>query len=747
MSKDISLILMRNLVIFPNQEVKIDFKSEISKKIIEQACNEDASLVLVVAPLNDKNILPKVGVVAKVLNKIELTNNNLRVNFKGIKRVVVEKYYNKNSKDILNAKIMDIEIPKLNSTQELALKRKLIDLLKEYINRSPEISNAIISSLENTRDLNGLTDKIVSFMNFETGKKLTYMQMINPLKRAESLAIDLQKEIEVLKLEEKINEKVSESIDVGQKEYILREKLKEIKNELGEKSLKDEDIEKFNSIIDTLHLNERTYKKLKNEILKYEVASEMSPETNVLRNYIDLVLNLPWNNTSVENTNIDKIKKSLNKTHYGLEEIKQRVVEYAGVKKLNPDINNPIICLVGPPGVGKTSIASSIASALNREFIKISVGGLNDSTELIGSRRTYLGASPGKIIQSIKKCGTKNPVILIDEVDKMVKDYKGDPASTLLEILDPIQNTVFVDNYIEEPFDLSKVFFILTANIESDIPSTLIDRLEIINLNSYTSYDKLSITKKYLLPKIFKDYGINKINIDDEILNIIINNYTYESGVRDLDRILRKYIRRVILDDLNVQDIKTILGEYKYKTQNVIEDTEPGVSNALAYTPLGGIVTKIETVKMHGTGNIIITGMPGKTLEESVSVALDFLKTNYSMNMSNSDIHIHFLDATSKKDGPSAGAAIAIALMSLYLDKSIPSNVAFTGEISLRGNISKVGGIKEKIIGAINAGITTIYIPEDNLPDLESIPKKIMRNIDIIGVKTYNQIYKDVFKL
>lgn len=747
MSKDISLILMRNLVIFPNQEVKIDFKSEISKKIIEQACNEDASLVLVVAPLNDKNTLPKVGVVAKVKSKIQLTNNNLRVNFRGIKRVVVEKYYNKNSKDILNAKIMDIEIPKLNSTQEMALKRKLIDLLKEYINRSPEISNAIISSLENTRDLNSLTDKIVSFMNFETEKKLTYMQMINPLKRAEALAIDLQKEIEVLKLEEKINEKVSESIDVGQKEYILREKLKEIKNELGEKSLKDEDIEKFNSIIENLHLNERTYKKLKNEILKYEVASEISPETNVLRNYIDLVLSLPWNNTSVENTNVDKIKKSLNKTHYGLDEIKQRVIEYAGVKKLNPNINNPIICLVGPPGVGKTSIASSIAAALNREFIKISVGGLNDSTELIGSRRTYLGASPGKIIQSIRKCGTKNPVILIDEVDKMVKDYKGDPASTLLEILDPVQNTVFVDNYIEEPFDLSKVFFILTANIESDIPSTLIDRLEIINLNSYTSYDKLSITKKYLLPKIFKDYGINKIDIDDELLNIIINNYTYESGVRDLDRILRKYIRRIILDDLNVQDVKTILGEYKYKTQNVIEDTEPGVSNALAYTPLGGIVTKIETVKMHGTGNIIITGMPGKTLEESVSVALDFLKTNYSMNMSNSDIHIHFLDATSKKDGPSAGAAIAIALMSLYLDKSIPSNVAFTGEISLRGNISKVGGIKEKIIGAINAGITTIYIPEDNLPDLESIPKKIMKNIDIIGVKTYNQIYKDVFKL
>lgn len=746
MKQDISLILMRNFVIFPNQEVKIDLKNQISKKIIYDAVENDDGKVLVVAPTNSDNELPNVGVIAKVKSKLELTNKNLRVNFRGVKRVVVEKYYNKDDNDILNAKVLDIEIPKINSTQENVLKRKLIELLKEYIKRSPEVSNAILSSLTLTKDLNSLTDIIVSFLNFETDKKLSYIQTINPLKRAENLILDINREIEALKLEQKINEKVSESIDTGQKEYILKEKLKEIKNELGEKSLKDEDVEKFRSILDSLDINKRTYNKLQNEILKYEMSSEMSPETNVIRNYIDLILSLPWNNISVENTDVEKIKKSLNKTHYGLEEVKQRVIEYAGVKKLNPNISNPIICLVGPPGVGKTSIASSIASALNREFIKISVGGLNDSLELVGSRRTYLGASPGKIIQSIRKCGTKNPVILIDEIDKMVKDYKGDPASTMLEILDPVQNTTFVDNYIEEPFDLSKVFFILTANIESDIPSTLIDRLEIINLNSYTPYEKLNITKKYLLPKIFLDYGIDKIPISDENLNIIINNYTYESGVRDLDRTLRKYIRRVILADLDTSDVTKILGKYKYKIQNVVTDSEPGVSNALAYTPLGGIVTKIETVKMHGSGNIIITGMPGKTLEESVSVALDFLKTNYSINISNNDIHIHFLDATSKKDGPSAGAAIAIALMSLYLDKPIPSNVAFTGEISLRGNISKVGGIKEKIIGAINAGITKIYIPDENLADLDNIPKKMLKDIDIIGVKTYNQIYKDVFK-
>ena len=747
MSQSVATILMRNLVIFPNQEIKTDLKTDLTKNVIYRASSDYDGLLLIVAPINENNDLPKIGVIAKIKSKIELSNNSLRVTFRGLERVVVDSYFNIDGSDILMANIRRIDMPNINDTLKAAIKRKLVNTVKEYISLSPEVSNSIVSSIESSNNLNSITDIIASFLNFDVSKKLFYIETINAYTRAENLIIDINNEIDILKLEEEIDEKVSESISNNQKEYILREKIKEIRTELGEKSLKDEDIERFQKRLTEIELPEKTRKKLVQEIQKYEMANDMSPEVNIIRNYIDLVLGLPWNNQSEEITDIKKIKASLNKTHYGLEAIKERVIEYAGLKKINPNINNPIICLVGPPGVGKTSIASSIAQALNREFIKISVGGLNDSLELVGSRRTYLGASPGKIIQSIRKCGTNNPIILIDEVDKMVKDYKGDPASTLLEILDPIQNNSFTDYYIEEPFDLSNVFFILTANIESDIPATLIDRLEVINLNSYTSYDKLSITKKYLLPKIYEEYGINKLDIPDNIITTIIDNYTYESGVRDLDRVLKKYIRKTILEHKKTDDITDILGEYKYNIQNVIEEREPGVSNALAYTPMGGIVTKIETVKMHGNGSVVITGMPGKTLEESVSVAIDFLKTNYSINITNNDLHIHFLDATSKKDGPSAGAAIAIALMSLYLDKPIPSNVAFTGEISLKGNISRVGGIKEKIIGAVNAGITRIYIPNDNLNDINSIPKKIIKDIDIIGVETYHQIYKDVFML
>jgi ATP-dependent Lon protease len=743
---DVSVILLKSLVILPNQEIKLELKSEISKLVIENSVVQNNGNVLVVAPLNVQKDLPKVGVIAKIKSKIALPNGNLRVTLRGTKRVVINNYFNdKNNCDILNATISNLDLPMYDAKEEAAVKRRLTDAIKKYVEVA-NVSNSILIGIENVRDLNLMTDMITSFLPFDTPKKLEYMQNINPLLRAQALLCDIKDEIEIINIEDRIDEKVNENLESGQKEYILREKLKEIKNELGETSLKDEDIIKFKEKLAKINVDERTRLKLSTEIQKYELASDMSPETNVLRNYIELVLSLPWNNFSSETNDIDKVKKYLNRTHYGLEDIKERVCEYVGIKNINPNISSPIICLVGPPGVGKTSIASSIAHALNREFIKISVGGLNDSTELVGSRRTYLGANPGKIIQSIKKCGTNNPVILIDEVDKMVKDYKGDPASTLLEILDPVQNKYFMDNYIEEPFDLSHVFFILTANLESDIPSNLIDRLEVINLSSYTPFEKVHIAKKYLLPKIFMDYGVEKKTITDEDIETIINNYTYESGVRDLDRVLRKYVRRLVLTNSDNPNIKEILGEYKYERVLVSSQNDPGVSNALAYTTLGGIVVKIETVKMPGNGNILITGMPGKVLEESVRVALDFLKTNYSINLTNTDIHIHFLDATSKKDGPSAGAAIGIALMSMYLDLPIPSSVAFTGELSLKGNILKVGGVKEKIIGAINSGITTIYIPKDNLTDLEEIPKKIMKDIDIIGVQTYSEIYKDVFK-
>ena len=442
--------------------------------------------------------------------------------------------------------------------------------------------------------------------------------------------------------------------------------------------------------------------------------------------------------------------KVLNETHYGLDSIKTRIAEYVAVKNINKNISSPIICLVGPPGVGKTSIAMAIAKSLNRKFYKISVGGLNDSTELIGSRRTYLAASPGKIIQGISKCGSNNPVILIDEVDKMVKDYRGDPASTLLEILDPVQNKYFVDNYIEEPFDLSNVLFILTANNINDIPSTLIDRIEVIELNSYTIFEKKDIAKKYLLPRIFKDHVIidEKIHFSDDLLYFIINSYTKEAGVRELERVLTSLVRKMAINNIktiNQEKVVRLLGNPKYSTELVRENIS-GVVNSLAYTNLGGVVTKTEVLEYKGTGKNIITGSVGKVMEESIKVIVSFVKSHYKYNLNNVDLHFHFLDATTKKDGPSAGLSIAVSLISLLEGVAISEDIAFTGELSLNGSILKIGGLKEKLIGAYNEKIKTVYIPKANESDLEEIPKEVMNNMEIILVQNFSEVYTKLFK-
>lgn len=447
-----------------------------------------------------------------------------------------------------------------------------------------------------------------------------------------------------------------------------------------------------------------------------------------------------------------------------MDEIKNRILEYIAVKSRNPEIKSPIICLVGPPGVGKTTLSMGIAKALNKEFYKISVGGLNDSGELIGHRRTYLGANPGKIIQGIKKCNSANPLILIDEVDKMVKDFKGDPASCLLDILDPDQNKYFTDNYIEEPFDLSKVLFILTANNIYDIPSALYDRLEIITLSSYTQFEKLDIAKKYLLPNLYKEHIVNskQIKFSDEILLTIINKYTKESGVRELERQLDKIIRKVIIDSIydkkeikvtiNKTNIKKYLGLAKYDENNVVENQKVGLVNALAYTPLGGLVSPIEAVMYDGRGELNLTGSLGEIMKESAEVAISYIKANkdkFKINEDifiNKDIHLHAFSGEVKKDGPSAGVSIVTCLLSIILNKKIDKNIAMTGEITLRGDILKIGGVKEKIIGAYNDGINKIFIPQSNKLDIEGLPDKIKENVEIILVKDYMDIYKNLFK-
>ena len=752
MNNLLPVLILNEVIILPNQEIKIDLNNEFSKKVIWASAKNELNKVLVIAPINTLESspsiedLPRVGVVAKVKSKVELPNNKLRVIIKGEERVSINKYYQNKNTNVLKCSFNVIELPSFSKANETAIQRKLIELTKNYILLNKNVSNSILKTLDERKSLSDITDIITSFLPFSFSKKLLYMETINPLTRAENLINHLNEEILVTKIDRELDEKLTQSIENGQREFILKEKLKEINSELG--ITKENEIASLKEKLSSLSLEEKTYNKLLNEINKYSTCSEFSPEAAVIKNYLDTVLNLPWNSETVLNTDIKKIKNELDATHYGLVELKERICEYAYFLSKNKELSAPVICLLGAPGVGKTSSAYSIAKALNREFIKISVGGLNDSTELIGSRRTYLGASAGKIMQGIIKCKVKNPVILIDEVDKMVKDYKGDPASTLLEILDSTQNKYFMDNYIEEPFDLSKVMFILTANSLDNIPSTLLDRLEIINMDNYLTSQKIDIAKNYLIKDIFSEYKA-EIKISKEVLEFVIENYTKEPGVRELKRLLEKLIRKVIVNEPNAKSI-TILHVNKYLDNRNInylpEITTSGIANILAYTTVGGRLSHIEVVKYKGTGKVTITGCAGEILKDSINVVISYLANNYNIDLKNQDLHFHFLESYVKKDGPSAGVSIAVALMSLIKNKKISSQIAFTGELSLKGDILPVGGLKEKVVVATTEGITKVFVPSANAFEVANISENITNNIEIVLVSNFTEIYDALFK-
>lgn len=751
---NIPVIILKKIVLLPNQEIKLELSNELSAKTIKEANLNYNGKLLIISPIDSKEEapsvedLPKVGVLAKIKSKI-LINSNIQVKIKGIKRVAVNRYFN-DVENILYTEAMSIEIPALIKDEEKAIIKKLIETLKKYIDLAHHASNDILNFLNKESNLDVITDTIVSYLPFDINKKLEYMQNINPLKRAKSLIVDINEEIKLLEIDEELDDKVNKSFSIDQKNFILKEKLKVIKQELGENSHQEQTAKKFRDTLDKLKIDKDIKDKIKREIDKFEITNESSPELSIIETYIENVLSLPWNKSTKENANFNLVMQSLNETHYGLEKIKERITEYVAIKNINKDIKSPIICLVGPPGVGKTSIAMSIAKALNRKFYKISVGGLNDSTELIGSRRTYLAAAPGKIIQGIKRTNSNNPVILIDEVDKMVKDYKGDPASTLLEILDPVQNKYFIDNYIEEPFDLSKVLFILTANYINDIPITLLDRVEIIELNSYTLFEKKDIAKKYLLPNIFAEHIIidESIRFSDELLYFIINNYTKEAGVRELERILTTLVRKMAINNIktiNKEKVIKLLG-YPPFCEELIDENKWGVVNSLAYTNIGGLVTKTEVIEYKGNGNIKITGNVGSTMKESIEVIISYIKSKYKYNFNNIDLHFHFLDSAIKKDGPSGGLSIAVALISLFEKKIILNDVAFTGELTLNGKILRIGGLKEKLIGAYNKNIKVVYIPKQNCDDLKDIPKIVLESMEIKTVENFDEVYEIFFK-
>ena len=752
---NIPVILLKNLVILPNQEIKLELNNVISGKAINDASSNFKSEILVVAPMDlleeepSVDDLPKVGVIAKIKNKID-NDGVIEIKLRGLKRVAVNKYYQEKNNEVLYSEVMYIDLPALVEDEENAILKKLVDTLKKYINISKGISNDILNFVSNNKDLNKITDAITSFLPFNIGKKLEYMQEINPIKRAKALIKDMNEEIKGIEIDNELEEKIDESLQNDQRKFILKEKMKVLKQELGEDSWKKEEVIEYRKVLDKLKIDKKIKDHFSHEIDKYEIMSDDALEVSVMHNYLDWVLHLPWNKTRKENANFDEVYKELNKSHFGMDEIKTRISEYVAIKNLNRNIQSPIICLVGPPGVGKTTIAMSIAKALNRDFYKISVGGLNDSTELVGSRRTYLASAPGKIIQGLNKCGSNNPLMLIDEVDKMVKDYKGDPASTLLEILNPNQNKIFTDNYIEEPFDLSGVLFILTANNVSDIPKPILDRVELIELHSYTVFEKKDIAKNYMLPNILLDNMVydNKLKFSDELLYFIINNYTEESGVRDLERVLSSLARKITINNikiLNEERVVKLLGNPKY-TSNLVMEEENGVVNTLAVSNSGGTLSKVEVVTCKGNDKLTITGNAGNILKESISVVLTMLKLKYKYSFHNEDIHVHFLDASSKKDGPSAGIALSVALCSLKENKKVPSDVAFTGEVSLNGSILKIGGLKEKLIAAYNKNIKVVYMPKSNSEDLENVPKLILDNMEVIPVSNFNEVYTKLFK-
>ena len=763
------VIILRNMVLLPLGELKLEIENEEDKEIIYNAVNKHNGYCLLVTPkyITNDNLntedLPTIGVIGKITSNIVLPNEHIRINLRGINRANIFEYIQRET--ILDAIIGPIKIEEISPEDNDASLRVIKKEFTNYVSVMPNISNMLISKINEEESLERITDTIVNILplNFQT--KYQFLITTNPIIRASILIDLLVKEEKVERLEKSIENDLQKELDKSQKEFILREKINVIKKELGEKDSKEEDIDILRKKISKLDAKPNIIDRLNKEINRFETIPYTSPEYTITKNYIDTLLSIPFGVYTNDEESLDKIKEVLDKNHNGLDNIKERILEYISVKKLTNNLTSPIICLVGPPGVGKTSLAYSIAEALNRKFVKISVGGVSDENEIIGHRKTYVGAMPGRIISSIIKAKSMNPLFLIDEIDKMGKGIQGDPASAMLEVLDKEQNKTFSDNYIEEEYDLSNVMFIATANYIDRIPEELKDRLEIINLSGYTEYEKLDIAKKHLIPSILEEHGLKKddLSFTDSIILEVIRNYTKESGVRDLRRqlstIVRKIVTKIVMEGIDIKTIKTkkkdieeYLGHKKYQFNEDINNNEPGIVNGLAYTSYGGDTLPIEVNFYKGNGQLYLTGSLGEVMKESAHIALSYIKANYETfkidydMLSNNDIHIHVPEGAIPKDGPSAGITLTTALISALKNKKVDNLLAMTGEITLRGKVLPIGGLKEKSIGAYRSGIKTIIIPEENKSDLDDIPEEIRNHINYISVKDYKDVYEVINK-
>ena len=763
--KKLLVLVVNDMVIFPNNEVRIEYDNTYDKQMVDIVDLIDDNLMIIVNPIDEKDIsitsFPKYGVLGRLKLKMNVPNGKTRIVIEGLDRVEISSIVEDGYHYRANYK----EIEDFDETEEdKNYFNIVVKSLENYVTKVPYMSNAIMSQLNGVDTLNDLCDLVVSFLPIKYEDKKKYVTTINPIERAKYLIKDMNKDLKFIELEQKIENEVERELDKTQKEYFLREKIKLMQKEIGDTNNKDTDTERLAKKVAKLKCNSKVKEKIKRELDRFESLNSNSPELGIVREYLDWMINLPWDNYTKDTNNLTKVKSILDSSHYALDDVKDRVLEYLAVKQNTNNLRSPILCLVGPPGVGKTSLALSIAKSLNRKSAKISVGGINDEAEIVGHRRTYIGANPGRIIQGIRKAGTTNPVFIIDEIDKMTKDIKGDPASSLLEVLDPEQNSKFSDHYIEEEFDLSKVMFIATANYVEQIPYELRDRLEIINISSYTEYEKLDIAKKHLIPKQLEEHGLTplQVQVSDDAIMTLIRNYTKEAGVRELERMIatlfRKIVKKLLLNndfifyDVDSDILEEFLGKKKYFYMENDKEDEIGVVNGMAYTVFGGDILPIEATLFKGKGKLILTGSLGDVMQESCHIALDYVKANAksfkidSKMIEESDIHIHVPEGAVNKDGPSAGVTITTTLISLLKKKCVKKEIAMTGEITLRGRVLGIGGLKEKVIGAHRANIKRVFIPKENEKDLDEIPEEIRNDMKFYMVNNYKDIYRRIFR-
>lgn len=753
------VICTRDVVVFPNEEVSIEVGREISLNALRrsnESFNSEVVIVSQIDPMVDypnQNDLYEVGTVCKII-ATHKKDSFSRVIFKGLYRVKINEMREMRSSKFASVEPLNEIIG--DSNEELILVRKISKEMEGFEALSNLITPNMAKSFAKGISATRLADHIAQIFPFSTNQRQELLETLNVNERLLKLLEAIEKEKQLLVLDNEINQKVRTRVEESQKEYFLRERLRAIKEELGDVPESSDDADSIREQLEKNPYPENIKAKVLEELSRYEMLPASAGESGVIKSYIDWLMKLPYWQTSKDNEDLKVAENILNEDHYGLEKVKERILEYLAVKQMTNSLKSPILCLVGPPGVGKTSLAKSVARSLDRKFVKISLGGVRDEAEIRGHRRTYLGSMPGRIIQGMKKAGTINPVFLIDEIDKMASDYKGDPSSAMLEVLDPEQNAMFSDHYIEEPYDLSQVLFIATANYLENIPSALQDRLEIIQLSSYTEEEKVQIAKKHLVPKQTEMNGLkaSQFKVKDEILLYLVQFYTREAGVRQLERVIGTCARKGVLAILkdkkkSITVTKKLVNEwlgheiFDYGKRELKDQV--GTVTGLAYTSFGGDILQIEVTHFEGKGKFVLTGKLGDVMKESASIAYDYVRANAKQfnidpkMFENEDIHIHVPEGAVPKDGPSAGVTLTTAIVSSLTNVPVRSDIAMTGEVTLRGNVLPIGGLKEKSLAAHRSGIKTILVPKANIKDIEDIPTSVRESLEIIPVEHVSQ--------